>query len=572
MHKKSFDFREWANFAKRALLPVCAAGVNRASKRVKRRFPPKGSFEREGLRMLLIGRHRAHTVNAHTPRHLKLGLTIAGALAATLCVLTVSLSGSQVMAVTVNGQMVGYVNDETEYASLMQNAKEKISRDNGNTELIIKENKIALAPTFVPGDEKVVEKNACNEDKLIDTLLSENAVETNVYTLNVAGQEVGKFSSLAEATDTLNSVKEEVSGGKADQSSQTDQSGQASQSSQTDPSGQANQSSTANQSSQADPSGQTDQSSPADQSIQAGQSSQSGAFQEDISIETKTEPLSVVDNLSDPETVKDKLLTGGEEEKVYEVQKGDTLTSVAEALGKSVDELTAQNPDLGKKLEVGEQIKYTVTQEPLIHYETTGVETTTEPIDFKTTQQKDPDMAWGKRETVQAGVPGERTVTRNVTRVNGEITAQEEISSEVTKEPVDEIVKVGTKLSQLGDTGGGSLGKPLTSWTFSRGISSGHTGDDLCAPEGTPIYAADAGTVIFAGQFGGYGNIVKIAHANGVETWYGHCESFTCQAGDTVARGQQIATVGDTGRATCFHLHFEVRVNGSVQEPMNWIG
>ncbi|MCL2492873.1 MAG: peptidoglycan DD-metalloendopeptidase family protein [Clostridiales bacterium] len=469
MNKKELDIRGWAYHARRVFWPVCAVMASQISKSMKRLFPSKGSIEREGLRLLLIGRHRAHTAQAAAPRHLKLGISIAAALAVTLCILTVTLTGSQVMAVTVNGQMVGYVNDEAEYTNLMQSAKAKISKENGNTELVIKENKIALAPTFVPGDEKKVAEKAVSEDKLVDTLISQNAVETNVYTLNVAGKEVGKFGSLTEVTDTLNSVKQEVSG---DQNSQSDN---------------------------------------------------KGAFQEDIAIQSQTEALGQADNLSDPQAVKDTLLAGGDQ------------------------------------------------SAPLVHYETTGVETTTEPVDFKTTEQKDPDMAWGDRETAQAGVPGERTVTRNVTRVNGEVTAQEEISSEVTKEPVDEIVKVGTKLSQLGDTGDGKLGKPLASWTFSRGVSPSHTGDDLCAPEGSPIYAAEAGTVIFTGQFGGYGNLVKIDHGNGLQTWYGHCEGFNCAAGDTVARGQQIATVGDTGHATCFHLHFEVRVNGAVVEPMDYL-
>jgi len=469
MSKKDFDLKGWTDSAKRVFWPVCAVTANQILKFTKRLFPSKDSIEREGLRLLIVGRHRAHTAQAAAPRHLKLGISIAAALAVTLCVLTVTLTGSQVMSVTVNGQMIGYVNNEAEYTNLMQSAKAKISKANGNTELVIKENKIALAPTFVPGDEKKVAEKAVSEDELVNTLISQNAVETNVYTLNVEGKEVGKFGSLAEATDTLNSVKEEVSGD------------------------------------------------------QGNQSDNNGAFQEDIAIQSQTEALGQTDNLSDPQTVKDTLLAGG-----------------------------AQS-------------------EPLVHYETTSTETTTEPINFNTTEQKDPDMAWGDRETVQAGVPGERTVTRDVTRVNGEITAQKEISSEVTTKPVDEIVKVGTKLSQLGDTGDGKLGKPLVSWTFSRGVSAAHTGDDLCAPEGSPIYAAEAGTVIFAGQFGGYGNIVKIDHGNGLQTWYGHCESFTCAAGDTVTRGQQIATVGDTGHATCFHLHFEVRVNGAVVEPMDYL-
>ena len=93
----------------------------------------------------------------------------------------------------------------------------------------------------------------------------------------------------------------------------------------------------------------------------------------------------------------------------------------------------------------------------------------------------------------------------------------------------------------------------------------------MLAPRGSPIFAAEYGSVTFAGYSGGYGNLVIIDHGNGLQTYYAHCDTMNVGPGAVVHRGQQIATVGSTGRSTAFHLHFEVRVGGVVQEPMNWI-
>ncbi len=101
--------------------------------------------------------------------------------------------------------------------------------------------------------------------------------------------------------------------------------------------------------------------------------------------------------------------------------------------------------------------------------------------------------------------------------------------------------------------------------------TSGHTGLDIAAPAGTPIKAAAAGTVTFSGYSGGYGYVVKMDNGNGVETYYGHCSALYVSAGETVEAGDVIAAVGSTGNSTGNHLHFEVRVNGSVVNPQNYL-
>ena len=102
-----------------------------------------------------------------------------------------------------------------------------------------------------------------------------------------------------------------------------------------------------------------------------------------------------------------------------------------------------------------------------------------------------------------------------------------------------------------------------------------HTGIDLGAPTGTPVRAADGGTVVFVGVSGsmtsGYGQMVIIEHGNGHTTRYAHLSGFDVKEGDQIARGDQLGRVGSTGGSTGPHLHFEVRRNGAPVNPKQYI-
>lgn len=95
-----------------------------------------------------------------------------------------------------------------------------------------------------------------------------------------------------------------------------------------------------------------------------------------------------------------------------------------------------------------------------------------------------------------------------------------------------------------------------------------HKGVDLAASAGTPIVAAADGRVVSAGWHGGYGRQVAIAHADGIETTYGHMSQIAAHAGEMVHRGQVIGFVGSSGLSTGPHLHFEVTRNGQAVNPM----
>jgi murein DD-endopeptidase MepM/ murein hydrolase activator NlpD len=94
---------------------------------------------------------------------------------------------------------------------------------------------------------------------------------------------------------------------------------------------------------------------------------------------------------------------------------------------------------------------------------------------------------------------------------------------------------------------------------------------DIAAPIGTPIRAADSGTVRIAGWVGGYGNYTCIAHSASLSSCYGHQSRIGVSVGQSVTKGQIIGAVGSTGHSTGPHLHFEARVNGGVVNPMNYL-
>lgn len=98
-----------------------------------------------------------------------------------------------------------------------------------------------------------------------------------------------------------------------------------------------------------------------------------------------------------------------------------------------------------------------------------------------------------------------------------------------------------------------------------------HGGVDLAASSGMPVYAPQAGQVMFSGAYGGYGNVVVLNHGNSLYTLYGHNSQLLVKAGDSVYRGQVISLVGSTGRSTGPHLHFEVHHNGQYVNPVTYL-
>jgi murein DD-endopeptidase MepM/ murein hydrolase activator NlpD len=130
-----------------------------------------------------------------------------------------------------------------------------------------------------------------------------------------------------------------------------------------------------------------------------------------------------------------------------------------------------------------------------------------------------------------------------------------------------------------GSTGSGTPSASGFIWPVNGPVVSGygmrwgrlHEGIDISASTGTPIWAAAAGTVIYAGWLGGYGNLVVVDHGNGLATAYAHASAILVAVGQQVAQGETVSLVGSTGNSSGPHLHFEVRVNGVAVDPLLYL-
>jgi LysM repeat protein len=138
-----------------------------------------------------------------------------------------------------------------------------------------------------------------------------------------------------------------------------------------------------------------------------------------------------------------------------------------------------------------------------------------------------------------------------------------EVKPETKKKTTTSVVAGATKL--IKGFGGGNVSgyfmRPLKGGVKTQGLH-GKNGVDIAAPVGTPIYASASGTAIVAtsvGYNGGYGKYVILSHSNGTQTIYGHMNSVLISRGESVVQGQQIGTVGSTGKSTGPHIHFEIR-------------
>jgi murein DD-endopeptidase MepM/ murein hydrolase activator NlpD len=146
-----------------------------------------------------------------------------------------------------------------------------------------------------------------------------------------------------------------------------------------------------------------------------------------------------------------------------------------------------------------------------------------------------------------------------------------------------DLARIQAEISAAQQSGGeapGRLRMPVNGWISSYygwrvhpifGTRRMHAGLDLAAIGGTPIYAAEAGTVIIAGVRGGYGNAVVIDHGGGLATLYAHQSRLTVSVGESVSAGERIGFVGCTGYCTGDHLHFEVHINGKHTDPLPYL-
>ncbi|MCI8496665.1 MAG: peptidoglycan DD-metalloendopeptidase family protein [Clostridiales bacterium] len=300
--------------------------------------------------------------------------------------------------------------------------------------------------------------------------------------------------------------------------------------------------------------------------------------------------LYLEDSITELDELTADLSRSVEEETFVTVQAGDTPIGIAQANGLSLSELYTLNPNLQSEMFPGTQVKLS-REVPFLNVRVTREEVSTREVAFEKETVEDDSQYTDYKKVTVAGVNGEEELRESVVYVNGYETERTLVESTILTEPVTEVTTVGTKKRPVTYSRGGSssyngavgnYGSGTFKWPVAGGsISSGygyrwgrfHKAVDIAASTGTNIYAADSGTVTFAGWGGsrGYGNYLIIDHGNGFKTLYAHCNSLYVTAGQKVSKGDVIAAVGSTGFATGPHCHFEVILNGSNVNPSYYL-
>ena len=178
----------------------------------------------------------------------------------------------------------------------------------------------------------------------------------------------------------------------------------------------------------------------------------------------------------------------------------------------------------------------------------------------------------------QEGKPGVQRIVALVQTENGTEVSRFEQSNTTISEPVDAIYKQGTKEIPK-RSGSGTWLFPINArYTISdyfgyrvaptAGASTNHKGIDIACAYGTPIHAADGGTVTYAGRRGAYGLLIIIDHGGGYETYYAHESEIDVKVGEEVYQGKVIGKVGSTGVSTGPHCHFEIHYQGTPLNPL----
>lgn len=269
-----------------------------------------------------------------------------------------------------------------------------------------------------------------------------------------------------------------------------------------------------------------------------------------------------------------------EEGEKYTVKPGDTIPKIAHNNKIGVEAFLVSNPELTSEdniLYTGQEVSLAIPK-PLVTVIAEYTQVEDKESEYKIEEKQDPTMNIGDEEIIQQGVKGLDRVTSRVQRKNGEITYVENKKNVILEPAINQIVLIGTKYqSSIGSLrwwawptiSGYSISSPY-GWRSSRFSGYGfHQAVDIFISYGTPVYAANNGTVtkrsysparVAGGN--GYGNYIIINHNNGYSTLYAHMSATArgIKEGSIVGRGQIIGYIGQTGDATGPHLHFEAWV------------
>lgn len=307
------------------------------------------------------------------------------------------------------------------------------------------------------------------------------------------------------------------------------------------------------------------------------------------------------DSITAEENIIEIISRNETQDEIYIVKQGDSPTLIADKTGVPYSVLLNLNPDIETNLSIGMEI-YTQVARPYMSVESTYTDIVEEEVPFETIKVENATYARGYTNVFQEGVNGLREVTYRVSTVDGLERRRVEIDERILQNPVPERVTVGINNptvvtpsptpSQDSQTTPAKPQQPAaqtpTRAGFIRPVPAGtgyiscylggypgHTGIDIAVRggTGTPILAAADGVVTkVVNSNVGYGRHIYIDHGNGYQTLYAHNSANYVSVGERVSQGQVIAAMGRTGNATGVHVHFEVKYNGRTMNPVDYVG
>lgn len=297
-------------------------------------------------------------------------------------------------------------------------------------------------------------------------------------------------------------------------------------------------------------------------------------FKENVVTLSSRKTAAKFNGFGTPESALNYIAKGTDVEKIHTVADGESLWTISMKYEINVDNLIAANPSVTpERIKAGDKISLVVA-EPLLTLCTVETVKYTEEIPFAVRYTDNSKMYKGELKVTSKGSSGERDIVAKVVKENGVVVDQQVLSEKVLVAAKEQVVSKGT-LKKPATAPTGKLAKPFSRGTYSSGFGRRwgrmHDGVDWSMPIGSPILAADGGTVVSAGYDGAYGYSILINHGNGLKTRYAHNSKLLVSVGDKVYKGQKIANSGNSGRTTGPHLHFEVIKNGSVVNPMKYV-
>lgn len=454
--------------------------------------------------------HKVSTSYTNSRRGIGVTLLIIALLAAGILIIFDKFT---VYEYAYNGKVLGYVQEQEEVTEILDVAGTKLSSNNGGAgvEFVANQN-----ITFNLVDARG--KSTDDADTAVNKLIYMTDIEVEAFAVYDGAKAVAIVKSSEDAENLLNQTKEALS------------------------------------------------------TPDKGMTLVSSEFTNPLDIRPVNVLLSSVQS---NEAAQKQMIKGGDMETFHIVEDGETAESIAAEFGvETIDIYDEDNEAPVEEMETGDRVCIRSSVDP-VSVKMVEEGRLKEVIEYKTIKEESDEYYKGDTYVKQEGVDQVQIFEGRITKIAGEVTDRKETADpEIIKKGQDKIILVGTaERPKTAPTG--TFAMPIKSYVVTSEFGGRwgrmHTGMDLGASTGTPIYATDGGKVIRASYYSGYGLCVDIDHGNNTVSRYAHCSRVLVSAGDMVYQGQEIAKVGNTGNSFGSHLHFEVIINGTAQNPRKFI-